>query len=308
MKNHNRTSVFLTGGTGFFGKSILSMLKRGFGRGLSFTILSRDPEAFLVRNPEFRGLGQVEFIAGDVRDFPFPDRSFDFVLHAAAPARAMPPGVERDIILTGTRRVLDFAKWCHAGRLLFVSSGAVYGPQPPELEQIPEDFPCHPVTEYGIAKFEAERMCLESGIETVIARCFAFTGPYLKRDIHFAIGNFIRDCLANHDIEIKGDGTPYRSYLYADDLVEWLFRTLFEGRAGHAYNIGSDRAVSIRELAETVRDVLHSRSEIVVRGIPVPGKPAVRYVPDVSKITDELEVKRRFELEEAIRLSAGPRP
>lgn len=299
------TSIFLTGGTGFFGKSILSMLKRGFGKGLSFTILSRNPEKFLADHPEFLGLEQVEFIAGDVRDFPFPDRSFDFVLHAAAPASSMPPGVERDIILAGTRRVLDFAKRCHAGRLLFVSSGAAYGPQPPDLERIPEDFPCRPVTEYGIAKYEAEQMSLESGIETVIARCFAFTGPYLNRNIHFAIGNFIRDCLANKDIEIKGDGTPYRTYLYADDLVEWLFRALFEGRAGQAYNIGSDRAVSIRELAETVRSALGSRNEIIVRGTPVPGQPAARYVPDVSKITGELKVKRRFELEEAIRLSAA---
>ena len=300
-------SIFLTGGTGFFGKSILSMRKRGFGEGLSFTILSRDPEAFLSACPEFRGLEQVEFIPGDVRDFPFPDRTFDCVFHAAAPAKAMPPGVERDIILAGTRRVLEFARRCGAKRLLFVSSGAAYGPQPPDLERIGEDFPCRPVTEYGIAKYEAEQMCLESGIETVIARCFAFTGPYLNRNIHFAIGNFIRDCLENRDIEIKGDGTPYRTYLYADDLVEWLFKLLFEGKAGEAYNVGSDRAVSIRELAEAVRNALHSRNEIIVRGIPVPGQPAARYVPDVSKITGELDVKRRFELEESIRLSAGIR-
>ena len=303
MKN-----FFLTGGTGFFGKSILSMLKRGSGKELSFTILSRDPVKFLADNPEFSGLPGVHFIAGDVRDFPFPEQHFDCILHAAAPARAMPPGVERDIIIRGTRRVLDFARQCGAKRLLFVSSGAAYGPQPPDLERIPEEFPCRPVTEYGIAKYEAEQMCLDSGTETVIARCFTFTGPYLNRNIHFAIGNFIRDCLANRDIEIKGDGTPYRSYLYADDLVEWLFKLLFEGKAGRTYNVGSDRAVSIRELAETVRDVLHSRSRIVVRGTPVPGQPAARYVPDVSRIPDELNVKRHFELEEAIRLSSGPRP
>ena len=297
----NPTSIFLTGGTGFFGKSILSMLKHGFGPELKFTVLSRDPAKFLADHPEFSGLQTVEFIAGDVRDFSFPEQSFDGIFHAAAPAMVMPPGVERDIIISGTRHVLDFAGRCGAKRILFVSSGAAYGPQPPDLERIPEDFPCRPVTEYGIAKYEAERMCLDSGIESVIARCFAFTGPYLNRNIHFAIGNFIRDCLANQDIEIKGDGTPFRSYLYADDLVRWLFTILFEGQAGQAYNVGSDRAVSIRELAETVKRVLQSDSNIIIRGTPLPGQAPARYVPDISKIQRELHVRIETGLEDAIR-------
>jgi len=297
--------IFLTGGTGFFGKSILSMLKCGFGSDLKFVVLSRDPKQFLADNSEFNGLPMVEFISGDIRDFTFPEPAFDYILHAAAPARVMPPGVERDIIINGTRRVLDFARQCHAKRFLFVSSGAVYGPQPPDLEHIPEDFPCHPETEYGIAKYEAEQMCLDSGIETVITRCFAFTGPYLNRNIHFAIGNFIRDCLACRDIVIKGDGTPYRSYLYADDLVRWLFKAMFEGKPGRIYNIGSDRAVSILELAQTVREVLHSQNKIVVCQKPVPECQPPRYVPDISRIRNELQVKIETGLEEAILKSAG---
>ena len=293
-------SIFLTGGTGFFGKSILSMLRRGFGPELEFTLLSRDPDKFLTDYPEFAKLQRVRLIAGDVRDFRFPEQTFDYVFHAAAPARQMPPGVERDIIITGTRRVLNFARECGAKRLLFVSSGAVYGPQPSDVERIPETFPCHPVTEYGIAKYEAEQMCLDSGIETVIARCFAFVGPYLNRNIHFAIGNFIRDCLAGNDIVIKGDGTPYRSYLYADDLVQWLFKILFEGQAGKAYNVGSDQAISIRELAETVRETLHAANRIVVCKTPAPGKKPERYVPDVTRIRRELNVSIGTGLEEAI--------
>lgn len=293
-------SIFLTGGTGFFGKSILSMLKRGFCPELKFTVLSRNPDKFLADNPFFSGLQSVHFISGDVRNFQFPDQSFDYIFHAAAPTMAMPPGVERDIILTGTRRVLDFASRGGTKKFLFVSSGAVYGPQPPDLDRIPEDFPCRPITEYGIAKYKAEQMCLDSGVECVIARCFAFVGPYLNRNIHFAIGNFIRDCLAGQDIVIKGDGTPYRSYLYADDLVKWLFTILFEGHAGQTYNVGSDQAVSIRELAETVRRVLLSDSRIIIRGTPVSGQTPPRYIPDITKIRRELHVRLETGLEEAI--------
>lgn len=295
----NKT-VFLTGGTGFFGKSILSMVKRGFYRDCSFTILARDPETFLREYPQFRNLHHVKFVTGDVRNFSFPDGDFDYIFHGAAPAKLMPPGVEEDIILNGTQRMIEFARVCGAKRLLFISSGAVYGPQDPAVEKIPEDAPCRPVTEYGIAKYKAEKMCLDSGVESVIARCFAFVGPYLNRNIHFAIGNFIRDCLEGKDIEIKGDGTPYRSYLYADDLVEWLFAILFRSKGAQIYNVGSDQAVSIQQLAETVRSVLQTKNQIIIRQKAVDKKAPERYIPCIDKVKTELQVIIRNSLQEAV--------
>ena len=131
MSDFKAKSIFLTGGTGFFGKSILSLLKRGLASGLEFTVLSRNPTKFLADNPEFNNLPHVKFLAGDVRDFVFPEQQFDSFFHAAAPTISMPPGMERDIILTGTKRVLDFAGRCGAKRILYISSGAAYGSQPP---------------------------------------------------------------------------------------------------------------------------------------------------------------------------------
>lgn len=293
----------MTGGTGFFGKSILSMLGRGALPGCSFTILSRDPEGFLRRNPEFSGLERVEFVSGDVRDFRFPAGRFDWILHAGNPAAKMPPGAMRDVVLRGTERVLRFSRVCGAEKLMFVSSGAVYGVQPPELERIPETFPCAPVTEYGIAKLEAEAMCRESGVFTLLPRCFAFTGPYLPRDLHFTVGNFIRDALAGEPIVITGDGTPFRSFLYADDLVEWLFALLERGRDGVPYNVGSPEGISIAELARTVKRVVGSASPIVTEGTPEPGRSPSRYVPEVSRITGELGAAVKVPLAEAIRRS-----
>lgn len=300
VKNKLFPSIFLTGGTGFFGKSILSMLQRGFYKNCSFMILSRNPEYFLRENPQFKDIENIKFIRGDVRNFEFPQENFDYIFHAAAPAMHMPVGVERDIILRGTERVLQFAEKCNAQRILFVSSGAVYGPLSHDAEKLSETHLCNPVTEYGIAKFEAEQMCLKSGIDTVIARCFAFTGPYLNRKIHFAIGNFIQNCLDNKDIEIKGDGTPYRSYLYADDMVKWLFAVLLNGRAGEIYNIGSDHAVSIAELAEIVKNALSKNNKIFILGKAEPLKMPDRYIPDVSKIQKELNVTIETDLENAI--------
>jgi len=298
--------LFLTGGTGFFGKSILSMRKRGFAPEYELTILSRDPEGFLARNPEFSGMDQVRWCRGDVRDFAFPEGRFDAVLHAAAPAVVtLPPGEMRSIILEGTGRVLAFARACGAEKLMFVSSGAVYGPPPADVCRILEAHPCRPVTEYGIAKLEAEKMCLASGIPTLIPRCFSFVGPYLDREIHYAAGNFLRDAQKGGPVTVLGDGTPVRSYLYADDLVEWLFGILERGRAGIPYNVGSSEAVSIAELARLVASCFHPAPEVRILGGRTEGSGTDRYVPDVSRAEAELGLKCRCTLHEAILRTIG---
>ncbi|MDD3118058.1 MAG: NAD(P)-dependent oxidoreductase [Victivallales bacterium] len=297
--------IFLTGGTGFFGKSILSLLRRGFLPETELVILSRDPYGFMARHPELAGLERVSFTSGDVRSFPFPAGRFDAVIHAATPAVTdLRPGEMAAVILGGTRRVIEFSRHCGAQRLLLTGSGAVYGVQPPELEQMPEDFPCRPVTEYGRAKYEAEQLCAASGIYTLLPRCFAFVGPYLNREIHFAVGNFIRDALAGKTIQIKGDGTPYRSYLDADDLVEWLFGILARGESGVPYNVGSDHAVSIRELAQIVRSVVNPAVAIEVAETPRPGALPPRYVPAIDR-AGALGLTVKYDLAAAIRRAVG---
>lgn len=296
-------NLFLTGGTGFFGKSILDMLKKGFLEETVFTILSRDPEGFLKQHPEFRTLKNVKWVNGDIRTFAFPEDSFDGIIHAATPAvTTLLPGEMRNIIIEGSQRVLEFALKQRRTRILFVSSGAVYGPQPDDCKNVAEDFSCAPVTEYGIAKLEAEKLFFSSGIETVVVRCFAFIGARLNLDIHFAVGNFLRNCLNNEKILIKGDGTPYRSYLYADDLVEWLFAAMAEGFPGTVYNIGSPDGISIADLAVEVASHFDPAPEIEIVQKPLPGKAPARYVPDVSKAQNELGVKVKVSLPEAIEL------
>ena len=300
-------NIFLTGGTGFFGKSILSMVLRGkLSRGYRFTVLSRDPVAFLRRCPEFAGLPEVRFVTGDVRDFAFPAGEFDTVIHGAAPAvTTLAPGEMRSIIMEGTQRVLEFALRCGARTLMMISSGGVYGVQSPQVPALTEEHPCRPVTEYGIAKLDAEKLCLDSCLrQVVVPRCFAFTGPYLNRDIHFAVGNFIRDALARKPVVVNGDGTPLRTYLYADDLVEWLFALLECGRDRLICNVGSDEAVSIAELAKIVRDELNPGGEVRVLGRPDPAKAIGRYVPSI-KLAQSLGLRVKVDLREAIRLSAG---
>ena len=293
--------ILITGGTGFFGKSILDYFVRHDNE-YEFIILSRRGFSlgFLDKAKQLtnRPVGQI---LGDVRTFDVGSAHFDYVIHAATPARVDVSDDEmRSIIIDGTANAIRQAKRCGTTKFMMVSSGGVYGKN--LLGAVNErDFP-QPVTTYGTAKLEAEQMAIDSGLHVLLPRCFAFVGKHLERNAHFAIGNFIRDALAGHDIIINGDGTPMRSYLYADDLVEWLFAILDRGESGRVYNVGSPEAISIRDLAVSVRDALGAKSEVKVLGEPVPGA-ANFYVPDVSRIQSELGVEVKHPLAEAIRES-----
>ena len=125
--------------------------------------------------------------------------------------------------------------------------GGVYGAQPTDLDIIPETYhgmpdPLHAANAYGVAKRQAEHLCAlyadRFGIEPVIARCFAFVGEDLPLDVHFAIGNFIRDALFRDEITVNGDGSPIRSTWTRLELARWLLVMLRHGEAGRAYNVG----------------------------------------------------------------------
>ena len=307
--------IFVTGGTGFFGKWLLESFaccNRKLGLEASMVVLSRDPEGFAGDCPHLGTRADIEFHKGDVRSFDFPAGNFDFVIHAATQASATlnaeEPELVIDTIIGGTKRVLEFAGRCGAGRVLFASSGAAYGRQPPEVANVPEDYAGAPDTgdpasAYGEAKRLAELLCSiwrqRHGIDTVIARGFAFVGPYLNLDIHYAVGNFIRDGLAGGPIRVLGDGTALRSYLYAADLAVWLWTILLRGKGGRVYNVGSDEGISIADLAQRVSDCFRHSPEVLIAREPAAG-PVQRYVPSIERAGRELGLRVWTGLDEAI--------
>ncbi len=294
--------IFITGGTGTFGKWLIHELKN---IACKLVLLTRDAPLFLKSFPEF-DVEKITFIEGDVRDFNYPKGYFDYIIHAATPvvSDSLCDDDLMAIIVAGTTRVIDFAAHVGCKRMLYVSSGAVYGKQPPELEQIPESFPCNPISAYGKGKLIAENLCLSSGVNCVIARCFAFVGPSMPLNAHLAIGNFIGSCLKNESIEIEGDGTPLRSYMYASDLAEWLMVVLLMGNEGEVYNVGSDVAISILDLALEVRHVLSTKNLINVRNAVSSGQVIERYVPSNRKAIESLGLQMKFDLACSIRSTA----
>jgi len=309
--------LFITGGTGFFGIWLVESFlwaHEQLGLEAQAVVLSRDPRAFCRKMPHLAGHPALSLQAGDVRTFEFPEGRFSHVIHAATEKFDPASDADRFAVferdIQGTRRTLDFARHCGAKGFLLTSSGAVYGRQPPELSHTPEDYRGAPDTMnadavYGHAKRVSELLCAmhfrQCGLETKIARCFAFAGPHLPLDAHFAVGNFIRDGLRGGPIVVKGDGAPQRSYLYAADLAIWLWTVLFRGRSCRPYNVGSADAVSIAGLAHAVAAAFEPSPAVKIAGTPVPGKPAERYVPDCRRASEELDLRPRVDLAESIR-------
>ena len=309
--------IFITGGTGFFGCWLLESFAWANDQlrlNASALVLTRNLKAFRRKVPHLTENPAIKFHTGDVRSFDFPAGSFTHVIHAATESseklNTEEPLTMFDTIVEGTHRTLDFTLQSGAQKFLITSSGAVYGRQPPDLTHIPEEYtgapdPTDPHSAYGEGKRAAETLCTlyakHNGIEMKIARCFAFVGPYLPLDIHFAIGNFIRDGLNGGPIVVSGDGTPQRSYLYAADLAIWLWTILFKGQSCRAYNVGSEESLSITEVACRVAQQFRPDMQVKILGIPDPSKPIERYVPLIARAQDELGLHQIRELQDSIR-------
>ncbi|MBS1806464.1 MAG: NAD-dependent epimerase/dehydratase family protein [Acidobacteria bacterium] len=313
-------SVFLTGGTGFFGCWLVESfchVNRKLNLDARMTILTRNPGAFANKCPHLADDRALRLLEGDVRSFNFPDSEYRFVIHAATEASAKQsteaPLEMLSTIVDGTKRTLEFAVSHGTRAFLLTSSGAVYGKQPDKITHMRETYPGGPdpldvASVYAEGKRLAEQLCLQYSkrydLGAKIARCWAFCGPHLPLDAHFAIGNFIGDVLAGRPIEIKGDGTPRRSYLYAADLAVWLWTMLFRAPDLVPFNVGSAQDVSILELAELVTRTLGSNAEIRIAQKPRPGVEPARYVPCVDRAREQLGLEAWTPLAESIRRTA----
>jgi len=313
--------IFLTGGTGLFGKWLVTAFCRAndaYSLGAHLLVLTRNPERALREAPDIYAHPGVQLHEGDFCSFGFPGGEFSHVIHAATETDPfscpLPRGQLYEANVAGTRRVLLFAVQAGTRRLLNVSSGAVYGPQPLDVARIAEDSPCAPGTDrvdlaYGHSKRVSEFMVAahadQHRFEACSARCFTFVGPHLPLDINYAIGNFIRDALMSDQIRVNGDGTPLRSYLYMADLAVWLWTLLLRGQSGRCYNVGSDQAVSIADLAMLVASLVNPTAEIQIARARTPGQAPPRYVPSIERARNELQLEPWVGLSDAIERTAS---
>lgn len=307
--------ILLTGVTGFIGSWLLDTLLYADDRmnlNIEVEILVRDVARLA---PHLRQDRRIRPLIGDVRTFTTTGQ-FDAVIHAAASSGAprgskdAEPMTMSSTVVEGTRNVLEASILSGSIPFLFLSSGAVYGPQLAGSAPIEETFTSSdasslPVS-YAEAKRLAESMCsvgvATGGPACVMARCFSFVGPRLPLDVHFAAGNFIADVLIGRPVKVLGDAKTVRSYLYMADLAIWLWRILARGEAGRAYNVGSERGISIGELAQMAAALVSPDHpvEIIGSGDDRPSENNSCYVPSTKRARGELDLEETISAEEGL--------
>ena len=308
-------SIFLTGGTGFFGKWLLESfiyVNEKLDLNAKIISLSRNPELFIEEYPFYNEhLKSVRFVKGDILTHDFKlDKEVQFIIHAATSAsdtlNKNNPLLMMDTIILGTRNVLDFALRQPIEGFLFVSSGAIYGKQPFDVSNIQENDSFkidinNSNAAYSEGKRIAELYCStyfeKNNLPVKIARCFAFIGPYLPLDTHFAIGNFINNVIKKEDIVITGDGSTTRSYMYASDLSIALWKILLLGNNNKPYNVGVDKAYSLKEIALMLKKNYRNDVQILNMNKDLPKNI---YVPNIDALINELEIKQFVQIEDAI--------
>jgi dTDP-glucose 4,6-dehydratase/UDP-glucose 4-epimerase len=299
--------IFITGASGFFGSNFItkiSELNKKFSLNISVVALTRSIEAVRKNTPHLYSFRGISWIEGDIENFEFPEGDFDQILHmATATSKETFEGVDQLLkfksLINGTERVLNFAAHCKAKKILFTSSGVVYGDASENCLKISENYLGAPSTsEIGAAvghgKRIAEYLCAyyseKFKFDYVIARCFSFSGRGIPLDLHYALGNFIADAVAGRDILIQGDGQPIRGYLDVDDLTLWLLCLLSFKNNHKIYNVGSDQAISISNLAKLVASIVNPDIKVNIKGqsgVAVGSFNRNIYVPNIDRIVSE---------------------
>lgn len=307
--------LFITGGTGFIGNWLIQVIQRAnesIGARIEIVALSRNPQRARIERPQVFTRRDVRLLEGSVIDFNGDTGALDLCIHAATdvadPRKSGTPLQTFDSIVSGTRRMLEFAQSRGVSRFLLTSSGAIYGMQPHDLPRVPESYwgapdPTQTASAYGNGKRASEWLACAhaaehgtTGFEAVTARIFALLGPGLPLNGSYAAGNFIRDVLNNKHITIQGDGRPLRSYLYMSDLCVWLLRILESGQTGQAYNVGSEHPVSIMHLAEQVALAAGGAARIEITTRADVSLPPPRYIPDTHKARLSLNLQEQIPL------------
>lgn len=308
--------VHIVGGGGFIGMWLteaITALNDEFGFGAKITIQTLSDSFVTTHAPHLTARPDVRVICSDCRTAVVPEET-QFVFYSAIPTsphlQQTEPVETASVIVDGVRAMFDSAALLPDLRnVLFLSSGMVYGSQPFEVECLTESSfsPFDPSVlsnTFAESLRFAESVCTsyrnEARLPVVIARGFAFLGPYQLPSIAWALHNFIADAMQERPIRILGDGESVRSYLYASDAAVWLLRLLVEGKSGNVYNVGSPEAVRLVQAAEVVSRHFNSRSAVTVLAQPQHLRKT-RFVPDVSKIQKELGVSPSVKVDEAIR-------
>jgi dTDP-glucose 4,6-dehydratase len=308
--------LFITGGTGFLGSwllELLAFLNKKHGFKARVTIYSRTPKLFVERLPHLGQDPAFKFIEGDVCHLVELPADVTHLIHAAALTDrnhfASNPTRVGEVNANATLRVLRAAQLLpDLQRFVLLSSGLTYGETPLTVDRVDESYagglrPFDFNAIYAESKRFGEALAAaflsETKLPVVVARPFAFVGPYQSLELPWAVTDFIRDALAGGPIKIMGDGSTVRSLMYASDFAFWILAIAAQGRLRSAYNVGSSEPIDLLSLARQITNFFNPIPEIETE-LGGAGHPSSRLVPSTDKAQRELGVTMTVPLKQAL--------
>jgi nucleoside-diphosphate-sugar epimerase len=311
-------AILITGGTGFMGKWLaeaICLLNEQYDFNIKLHLLARNIQEYKEKVPHLAKQKFINLIEEDVRNVTTLPDEITFIIHAAGSPdnrkHISTPLKTIDIINKGTQAILDTClRLPNLNKFIQISSNYVYGHQNEGHLNIKEteigiSDPNSVNSAYSEAKRMAETICAvyrnQKKLPIVIVRPFAFIGPYQELEKPWAINNFIRDSILGGPIRILGNENTIRSYLYGSDMAFWLLKILAEGKIGSTYNLGSEQAISLKDLSKNITMNFNNKIEILVKSSKTYPLSPIVSVPDNTHIKSDLQVKQAFELESALK-------
>ncbi len=306
--------ILVTGGAGFIGSHLCDRL---IAEGHQVVVIDNLVTGSIQNVAHLAGRDDFHFIRHDVSNFIYVPGSLDVVMHLASPASpnpASPFGYPQLPIQTlkvgglGTHNALGVAR-ANEARFLLASTSEVYGD--PQVHPQKEDYwghvdPIGPRSVYDEAKRFAEAMTMAyhryHALETRIARIFNTYGPRMRLDDGRVVPNFIVQALKGQPLTVYGDGSQTRSFCYVDDLVDGLYRLLVSDFQDPV-NLGNPTEMTILELAEAIRDLTGSKSEIIRLPERRGESDPERRQPDITRAKEILDWTPKIDLTQGLGLT-----
>ena len=289
----------VTGGAGFLGSHLIDRLMES-----NQDVICLDNFYTGRKNniQKWIGNNQFEFIRHDITE-PIT-LEVDRIWHLACPAS--PVHYQNNPIKTaktsflGTYNMLGLAKRVNA-RLLLASTSEVYGD--PKIHPQPENYKgsvnCNGIRAcYDEGKRIAETLCSDyqrlHGVDIRIMRIFNTYGPNMRFDDGRVISNFIVQALENKKLTLYGDGSQSRSFCYVDDLIDGMIN-LMQSNYNNPVNIGNPNELSIKELANLVRNLINPKLEFEYKKLPeddpIQRSPSIQLAQDILSWEPKIQLK-----------------
>lgn len=261
----NKTFL-ITGGTGFFGRWLVESIcyiEKKTNAHNKFIIISRQSRQDLVAKISVLAEPFFEVLQHDIQNHFKISENIDYVIHAASDVSKIKNSKESDFgsIVVATENLIESVKNKQVAKFLYVSSGGVYAPS--ENAAFEDDLRLNKndnISSYAEAKRQSELLVMEL-TNSCIARCFSFVGPFV--DPKMAVMDMISKKIEKQSIIVNSPGV-IRSFMYPSDLVVSLFKLLLLKNNSKIYNVGSDQAVTLLDLAKKISHY-ESSSEVLYK-------------------------------------------